>query len=275
MKFYISGDAHNGENLIRKLSALSEVVDPAEQAALIILGDAGLNFWLNNKEKRQKEEIAASGIRLYLVRGNHEQDPSDLGYDTIYDEDVRGEVFVDSIANNIRYLKDGGEYVLGEHSALVLGGAYSVDKFHRLARARETGNSFSGWFEHEQLSPEAMVAITEQTHGKHYDVILSHTCPKDFQPTDAFLGFIDQTLVDDTMEVWMDKLKDTMFWGLWLLGHYHLDRVELPHVEIFYNEIEQLGEIIDRWKIYDRTGKLPWYIPVSPRMERLMDELPQ
>lgn len=275
MKFYISGDAHNGENLIRKLSALSEVVDPAEQAALIILGDAGLNFWLNNKEKRQKEEIAASDIRLYLVRGNHEQDPSDLGYDTIYDEDVRGEVFVDSIANNIRYLKDGGEYVLGEHSALVLGGAYSVDKFHRLARARETGNSFSGWFEHEQLSPEAMVAITEQTRGKHYDVILSHTCPKDFQPTDAFLGFIDQTLVDDTMEVWMDKLKDTMFWGLWLLGHYHLDRVELPHVEIFYNEIEQLGEIIDRWKIYDRTGKLPWYIPVSPRMERLMDELPQ
>lgn len=273
MNVFISGDCHSGEALVHRLECLAQApgVDPAEKNALIILGDAGLNFWMNNKEKRQKEEIAASGFFVYLVRGNHEQDPADLGYDTVYDEEVRGEVFVDPIANNIRYFKDGGEYELDGYSALVIGGAYSVDKWHRLTRAKERGSSFSGWFEHEQLSSEAMAAIIKQVRDKHYDIILSHTCPKEFQPTDAFLGFVDQSLVDDSMEVWMSELKDIISWNLWLFGHYHLDRVELPHVEIFYQEIEELNSIVDRWIAYDNGESLPWYIPLSPRMEGLLE----
>lgn len=271
--FLLSGDCH-GDVITRVAQADYYWSGAYSDVALIILGDAGLNFWLNGKEKRQKEEIARSGYRLYLVRGNHEQDPSDLGYDTIYDEDVRGEVFIDPVADCIRYLKDGGEYVFGEYSALVLGGAYSVDKYHRLARAKETGSSFSGWFEHEQLSPEAMTAISNQVRDKHYDFVFSHTCPYSWQPTDLFLGAVDQSLVDNTMEKWMEELKDTFSWNTWLFGHYHQDRVELPHVEMFYQEIESLKDIAGRWLIYDNSGELPWYIPVGPKMEKL-NELSQ
>lgn len=271
--FLLTGDTHS--DVITRV-AQADYLFPGTNSnvALIILGDAGLNFYLNNKEKRQKEEIARSGYRLYLVRGNHEQDPSDLGYDTIYDEDVCGEVFVDPVADCIRYLKDGGEYVFGEYSALVIGGAYSVDKYHRLARAKEQGSSFSGWFEHEQLSAEAMTAITKQMRDKHYDFVFSHTCPYSWEPTDLFLGFVDQSTVDNTMEKWMDELKETFDWSVWCFGHFHADRVELPHVEMLYQEIEPLEVVAKRWIDYDKGEPLPWWIPVSPKMERL-NELSQ
>lgn len=262
--FLITGDCH-GAVLDRVAKADYHWPGTNRDVALVILGDASLNFYLNGKEKRQKEEIARSGYRLYLVRGNHEEDPADLGFSTIYDEDVHGEVFVDPVADCIRYLKDGGEYNMNGYSVLAIGGAYSVDKHYRLARAKAQGSSFSGWFEHEQLTPEAMTAISEKVAGKHYDFVFSHTCPYSWQPTDLFLGFVDQSVVDNTMEKWMDILWERIDWKVWCFGHYHADRIELPHVEMFYQEIESLDTIAKRWKDYDNGKPLDWWIDKGPK----------
>lgn len=61
-------------------------------------------------------------------------------------------------------------------------------------------------------------------------------------------------------------------WKYWLFGHYHADRVELPHVEQFYRELEPLDTIIERWAKYDETGELEWWLPLAPRMKRIIEE---
>ena len=151
---------------------------------------------------------------------------------------------------------------------------YSVDKHWRLLRAQmteETNNpKESGWFNDEQLTADEMadcVKMLEEfnAEGKKADFVFTHTCPLSFQPTDMFLNFIDQSTVDNTMEKWMEEIKDKFQWDIWLFGHYHADRIEMPHVEQFYNDIEELDEIKKRWNTYDETGELPWYLTKGPK----------
>jgi hypothetical protein len=100
--------------------------------------------------------------------------------------------------------------------------------------------------------------------GKHYDIILSHTCPIGWEPRDLFLNYIDQSKVDKTMEIWMEKFKDMIDWGIWCFAHYHTDRIERPYVEQFYTEIEDLESVIARWEKFGYTGELDWWLPKSP-----------
>ena len=68
------------------------------ETAIIILGDAGFNYYLNKYDDKKKAEVNARGYRFYCVRGNHEARPQDTscGYDIIYDE----ENFADNWVSN-------------------------------------------------------------------------------------------------------------------------------------------------------------------------------
>lgn len=245
-----------------------------EETAIIILGDAGFNYYLNKYDDRKKAEVNVRGYRFYCVRGNHEARPQDTscGYELVYDQDVRGEVYVQREYPNIRFFKDWGEYFLDFFHVCVIGGAYSVDKWWRLARAgvqsktdwRYNNPKMTGWFPNEQLSLDEMAQAEYDLTGKRFDFVFTHTCPKDWQPTDLFLGSIDQRTVDSTMELWLEDLKSKFYWNIWLFGHYHHDRLERPHVEQYFNDIENLDIIYKRWIDYDNTGELNWYLEKSP-----------
>ena len=182
----------------------------------------------------------------------------------IHDEDVGGAVWVEDDFPRIRYFCDWGIYHIDGLKTLVIGGAYSVDKHYRLANGLH-------WFEDEQLKPFEMDACTRGAKDFGFDLILSHTCPLSLQPTDLFLRGLDQSTVDNSMEVWLDKLGRTINWKIWLFGHYHADRIEWPRVEQFYYEMELLTDILERWRKYDETGELDWWLPTSPRMKRIME----
>jgi 3-oxoacid CoA-transferase subunit A len=184
-------------------------------------------------------------------------------------------VYHDPEFDNIKYFVDGGEYQIGQHSALVLGGAYSIDKWYRLARAgyspseAETANPKKcGWFKDELLTEEEMHAIEEKIYGKRYDFILSHTCPMSWEPTDLFLRGIDQTQVDKSMELWMDGLLNHLDWRVWLFGHFHADRIERPCVEQMYMDYEDIETIWNRW-YGEKTYEKEWWLPKSPYMHWL------
>ncbi len=236
-----------------------------EETAVIILGDAGLNYWLNNSDKKHKKRSAEYGYTIYCVRGNHEERPENLGYQKEFDENVHGEVYVDSLFPNIRYFVDGGEYNINGHSVLTIGGAYSIDKWYRLERAAAAGQSFSGWFEGEQLTAEEMEEIGNKVANKGYDFVLTHTTALSWEPTDLFLNGIDQTRVDKSMEIWLDELKNHIDWGVWCFGHYHADRIERPCVEQFYNDYEDMEVVWNRWH-GKRTYPDEWWLPKSPYM---------
>ena len=183
----------------------------------------------------------------------------------VYDEDVGGTVWMEEAFPQIRYFRNWGVYNIAGCRTLVVGGAYSVDKFYRLATGRK-------WFDNEQLTKEEQNACFIQCFGQDFDLVLTHTCPLSLQPTDLFLRGLDQSTVDNSMEVWLEELLNAVSWKLLLFGHYHADRIEWPHVEQFYTEIEDLNDIIARWKRYDEIGELDWWLPMSPKMERIIDK---
>ena len=205
------------------------------------------------------------------MRGNHEERPENLDYiEYHYDENIKGYIMMEPEFPLIRYFQDGHAYEINGHSTLVIGGAYSVDKWYRLTRARSAGNSFSGWFEDEQLADWEMTNIENDIANKKYDFVFTHTCPADWEPTDLFISFIDQSRVDKTMENWLNKIKETFTWSVWCFGHFHDDRIERPHVEQFFYEIESLEDIWDRWIQYDKTGELELHLRLSPIFEKEM-----
>lgn len=265
-RWIITGDTH-GQVVKRLMQIVGSVDDIVlEETAVVILGDAGINYYLNKTDQKNKKEISDVGLRIYCVRGNHEARPSNVqGMMLTEDQDVGGKVYVQEEFPLIRYFVDGGEYTIAGKKTIVIGGAYSVDKYYRLSRARYGG--FTGWFEDEQLSADEMQEIQSRVSGDRYDLVLTHTAPITWEPSDLFLRGIDQSMVDKSMEVWLGKLADEITWGLWMFGHYHADRIEAPHVEQFYHEFEDLDEIIKRWRRYDESGELDWWLSKSPRMK--------
>ena len=239
---------------------------------IVVLGDIGLNYWLNNTDKKYKKLLNAMNYHIYCVRGNHEQRPELIESMTLVnDENVNNVVYMEEAFPNIRYFVDGKIYNLLGYKCLVVGGAYSIDKWYRLARAgyskeeAETADPKKcGWFKDECLTAAEMATIMQEVKEESVDFILSHTCPLSWEPTDLFLNGIDQSTVDKSMEIWLDELKDNVKWKYWLFGHYHADRIERPHVEQFYQEYEDVESIITRWDKYDKTGELDYWLPKSP-----------
>jgi len=240
------------------------------ETAIIILGDAGFNFYLNTNDDKKKKAVNDRGYRFYCVRGNHEARPTDIpGMQDIYDEDVKGWVYMEMKYSNIRYLHDYSDYCFGKYFTAVIGGAYSVDKWWRLNSAgihdvKYNNPKKTGWFANEQLTKQELKEAAEKLSGLPYDFVMTHTCPISWQPTDLFLSAINQSEVDSSMELWMDKFKDHIKYVAWLFGHYHQDRLERPHVEMYYKDIESLDTIYERWLKYDETGELDWWLNKSP-----------
>lgn len=269
-----TGDTHGGMATVSRIDNIKRNMPEykPEETMIVILGDAGLNFWLNNTDKKDKKILNSMNYHIYCVRGNHEQRPELIKSMTLVnDENVNNVVYMEEAFPNIRYFVDGKIYNLLGYKCLVVGGAYSVDKWYRLARAgyskdeAETADPKKcGWFKDECLTAAEMVAIMEEVKGESIDFVLSHTCPLSWEPTDLFLNGIDQSTVDKSMEIWLDELKDNIKWKYWLFGHYHADRIERPHVEQFYQEYEDVESIIARWNKYDETGELDWWLPKSP-----------
>jgi 3-oxoacid CoA-transferase subunit A len=258
----ITGDTHGRP--IERIHKICEIYPhyKPEETIVIILGDAGINYYLNKSEWKNKKYLNELGYQVYCVRGNHEERPQNIaGMSYVYDDQVGGHVWWESEFPNIHYFADYGKYyILGRRFA-VIGGAYSVDKFWRL----ESGNK---WFPQEQLSVEEREHAEDILNKGEYDFVLTHTCPLSWQPTDLFLSFIDQSKVDNSMEVWLDEIKEKFTWKYWLFGHYHGNRIERPGVEMFFEYFDDIEEIEKRWRLYKMYGiDGLWGLRVSPFMK--------
>lgn len=239
----VTGDTH-GE-VFERLNQIPKDKYKPEETALIILGDVGLNFYLNKNDLKEKQKIQKSGFTIYCVRGNHEQRPQYLPtIENILDENVENFVWREPQFPNINYLKDGQEYTILKKRILVIGGAYSVDKWYRIERYHG-----KGWFPTEQLTKDEMRIISRAFKGTIMDIVLTHTCPYSWRPTDLFLPMIDQDTVDNSMELWMEEFKNTFYWSYWLCGHYHADRKLNDKAMMLYHSIIDLKDLIQEEEV--------------------------
>lgn len=134
---------------------------------------------------------------------------------------------------NILFAKDGEVYDFNGIKTMVIGGAYSVDKFYRLSRGYH-------WFEDEQPSDEIKNYVEEQLAQRNWnvDVVLSHTVPYDYRPVDLFLSMVDQSTVDESTEIWLDEIEKRLEYQWWYAGHYHTARCK-NKIQIMFEDIEE------------------------------------
>jgi len=263
-RYLITGDTHGD---FTRFKNYDKEIQNDENTAVVILGDAGLNWTLDEHDAQVKNFLSKRyKFRIYCLRGNHEARPQNVpGMKLIYDYDICGEVYMQEKWPNIRFLKDWGIYRMGQHEVAIIGGAYSVDKWFRLDRG-------SIWYADEQLTDEEMVKATADLTNAEVDFVFTHTCPICWEPSDLFLDFIDQKRVDKSMELFLEEIAKCFDWKIWCFGHYHADRIERPGVEQFFKDTEELETIWERWKRYKNGEELDWWLVKSP-MFYASDEL--
>lgn len=228
---YITGDTHRDfDNVIEFCYSKNTNTDDV----LIILGDVGLNYYLDGSDVRMKRKISKLPITLFCLRGNHEERPENINTYTTT-EFFDGECYVEKQYPNIIWAKDGGVYNIDGKKCLTIGGAYSVDKYYRLVHRW-------AWFESEQLSEQEMNNIENviKQNDNKFDIILSHTCPYNTRPTHLFIQGLDQSTVDSTMERWLQKIADTTEFDKWYFGHFHGEWINDKY-EMLYKNFKEFG----------------------------------
>lgn len=230
---YITGDIHGDLNRIYEISEFCRKKKTTEKDIMILVGDVGVNYYNSVKDVICKDALSDIPITFICIRGNHEIRPENIStYKT--QERFGDEVLVEDNYPNIIWLKDGHTYDIKGKKVLAIGGAYSVDKFYRLSRGW-------CWFPDEQLSEQEREEIYNKVSGEHFDVVLTHTCPFSWEPTELFLPGIDQSSVDSSTEHWLEKVKDAITYDKWFFGHFHGDKKDVKaQYEMLYNKISKI-----------------------------------
>ena len=133
----------------------------------------------------------------------------------------------------IYYLLKMEKYNFNNHKVLVIGGAYSVDKYFRLARGYN-------WYESEQPDDKIKNKVKKvlKDLDNKVDIILSHTCPYKYLPREMFLEGIDQSTVDNSTEYFLDEIEESADYNSWYCGHYHTDK-EIDKIIFMFHKIEE------------------------------------
>lgn len=230
---YITGDKH---------ADFSEVYEFCERCntttddILIVLGDAGINYFANKRDNILKSELKNYPITFFCIHGNHEERPENIGtYKTKLFHD--GIVYYEEEYPNILFAKDSEVYNFNNNKTLVIGGAYSVDKYYRLMYGYN-------WYSSEQPDDIVKKKVIDKLNelNNKIDIILSHTCPYKYIPREMFLSGIDQSKVDNSMEYYLDEIEENNKYKLWYCGHYHTDK-KIDNIIFMFNDIDELKDV--------------------------------
>ena len=230
MSIYITGDVHGDSSAMQRWC---EIVEPDKNDIIVILGDAGLNYFGGERDRERKMLANSLGSTIFCIHGNHEMRPEKAGgYETV--EWHGASAWAEPEFAHLMFAKDGEIYDLGGEKAVVLGGAYSTDKHFRLAYGYR-------WFEDEQPS-DAVKRLAEETlagAGWKVPVVLSHTCPYKYRPIEAMRSGISQSKVDTSTEEWLDRIEERLDYRKWYCGHWHINK-RVDKVEFLFHDIRIL-----------------------------------
>ncbi|HPY83630.1 MAG TPA: metallophosphoesterase [Ruminococcus flavefaciens] len=225
---YITGDIH-GE--MQPIYDLFEKYKPTPDDIIVILGDVALNYTGMLRDRVMKEDMSALKSTFFCIHGNHENRPQNIA--SYHEKEWHGgRVLYEDDFPNILFPVDGDIFDFDGKKCLVIGGAYSVDKFFRLSRGW-------GWWPDEQPTPTIKAYVEEQIKDKKIDVIFSHTCPYKYIPVECFLSGIDQSTVDNSTEEWLDTIEDTVDYSAWYIGHWHIDK-RIDKLHFLFHGVEIL-----------------------------------
>lgn len=225
---YITGDIHGDTTPVHDLFHKCQ---PTENDIIVLLGDVELNYTGQIRDRLMKQELSRLKSTFFCIHGNHENRPQNIasykemqwhGGRVLYEEDFP----------NILFPIDGEIFDMEGRQCIVIGGAYSVDKFYRLRMGYK-------WFPDEQPTPTIKEYVGQQCRTHHVDVVFSHTFPYKYIPTECFLPGIDQSTVDNSTEHWLDTIEEILNYKAWYLGHWHINK-RIDKLHFLMHDVEML-----------------------------------
>ena len=231
MAIYITGDTHGDFDRIQEFCDYTGTTQSDD--IMIVLGDAGINYFLDRADFSLKEELLEHQITYFCIHGNHEERPDMIdSYEEV--EWHGGIVYMEEDYPNLVFAKDGEIYDFDGKKSIVIGGAYSIDKMSRIS-------SGAPWFETEQPDEGIMDYVESQLDkvGWKIDFVLSHTAPLKYEPVEEFIPNYNQAYIDKSTEKWLDTIEKHLKYERWFLGHYHCDK-RSGRITIMFEEIEEL-----------------------------------
>ena len=226
---YITGDTHGS---FERVESFCERMKTKRDDILIILGDAGINFSGLRYDRLKKELLEELPITIFAIHGNHEQRPYTI--ESYKEREWNGGiVYYEEDFPSILFAKDGEIFNLGGFQTIVMGGAYSIDKTYSHAYGY-------GWWEDEQPSDEIKRYVENQLDSVKWniDVVLSHTTPLKYEPVEVFMTGVDQSKVDKTTDIWLDKIENRLSYKKWYCGHYHTEK-KIDNLEIMFENFDE------------------------------------
>lgn len=225
---YITGDIHGSISPIYNLRSAHDLTD---KDVIVILGDVAANYDLNSRDHQFKRQLSRFQPTFFCIHGNHECRPQNI---VSYKEKWwnGGIVLYEDEFPNILFPVDGEIFTLNGMQCLVIGGAYSVDKFYRLQHGFE-------WWADEQPSDEIKKYVERQINNRQIDIVFSHTCPYKYTPTECFLPGIDQSTIDNSTEHWLDTIEESIDYKAWYCGHWHINK-RIDRMHFLYHNVENM-----------------------------------
>ena len=254
-KYYITGDKHRDFSYVK---GFCRDLDTRRKDVLIILGDAGFNYFGDGRDDMLKKEVSAYNITLFCVHGNKENRPQNIGTYGIRSF-CGGKVYYEPKYPNILFAIDGEIYTFEDKKYMVVGGAHSVDK----VRCLEEGRPF---WEDEMPDDLVKAKVEERLKNENNTVygMITHTCPIAYLPTEMFISTrqnVDSNVlvkkkkerkrkpqkekkvfkpdIDRSTEEWLGEIEKELNYKIWFCGHYHVDK-QIDKVNMMYHEIRPL-----------------------------------
>lgn len=241
MSIYLTGDTHG---VFRRIENWCNFTKTTKEDVLMILGDAGINYYgtFSDYDEKKKRRLQELPITLFCVHGNHEQRPQNLPNYKLKEWNG-GKVWVEENFPSLLFAKDGEIYDIAGQKTLVIGGAYSVDKYRRLMEYNLGFSRILEWWSDEQPSKEVKKTVEKNLKKMQWnvDVVLSHTCPQKYIPTETFLLGVNQETVDTSTEEWLDKIENKLSYQHWFCGHYHTEK-KIDKLQFLFEDYEDFPE---------------------------------
>ncbi len=235
---YITGDTHGD---FSRIDRFCENIPTTKDDIIIILGDAGFNYYGGWRDIHAKRTVAALPITVLSIHGNHEMRP---GYIPTYQiaEWHGGKVYVEDEYPNLLFAVDGEIFDLDRKQTIIIGGAYSVDKYYRLMMGWN-------WWVDEQPSYEIKAKVEKvlSQHNWQIDIVLSHTTPLKYEPVEVFMSGIDQSKVDKSTEIWLDSIENRLTYKHWYAGHYHTEKT-IDKMTLMFESIHEYTTYEEEFK---------------------------
>jgi 3-oxoacid CoA-transferase subunit A len=244
VKYYITGDKHRHFDTLINFCRNNNT---KKSDVIIILGDAGINYYGDSRDAELKKRLSKVNITLFCIHGNKENRPENIKSYLIKNF-CGGKVYYEPKYPNLYFAKDGEIYDFGGHEYMVVGGAHSVDKQMCL------GEGLPYW-EDEMPEPEIREAVEKKLYQMDWKIygLLTHTCPASYMPSEVFLSAQDSDGedecsisgkeykfdIDQSTEVWFEGILRKLDYSVWYCGHFHTEK-KTSKINILHKSIKSL-----------------------------------